>query len=186
MTKQDTSFPSGPGVDAADRPVLDPTANVIAILAAAVQRQDDLRDAHERYSAKLAETRSHYEDRLREAEAKRIDAIRAVDVNAVSRAAEVSAQQAMTLANQVAVSAETLRNQVAAAASAQATALAAALEPINAAIADLRRVQYESVGQRTQVVEGRDSNKALYALGGFVISLMLAAITVVGFLAAAK
>ena len=84
--------------------------------------------------------------------------IRAVDVGAVNRAAEVSATQAQTLATQVAVSAETLCTQVAAAATAASTALSAALEPIQKDIADLRRAQYEAQGQKTQVVETRDTS----------------------------
>ena len=38
--------------------------------------------------------------------------------------------------------------------------LSAALEPIRKDIADLRRAQYEAQGQKTQVVETRDTNSA--------------------------
>jgi hypothetical protein len=141
-------------------PANEPTKNVIDLVAAAIQRQDDLRDLESRHLRELADLRAHYDQRLREAETARIDAIRAVDVGAVNRAAEVSATQAQTLATQVAVSAETLRTQVAAAATAASTALSAALEPIQKDIADLRRAQYEAQGQKTQVVETRDVNSA--------------------------
>jgi hypothetical protein len=80
----------GPGVDAQGRPVVDPTQNVLNVLAAAVGRQDDLRTSEQRHLERLTEVRMQYDRELREAEAKRIDAIRAVDVAAVGRAAEVS------------------------------------------------------------------------------------------------
>jgi hypothetical protein len=150
----------GPSVDRYGSPVIDPTKNVLDLVAAAIERQDDLRGLESNHLRELADLRAHYDHRLREAETARIDAIRAVDVGAVNRAAEVSATQAQTLATQVTVSAETLRTQVAAAATAASTALSAALEPIQKDIADLRRAQYEAQGQKTQVVETRDTNSA--------------------------
>ena len=148
----------GPGVDQYGQPVVDPTKNVLDLVSAAIERQDDLRTLESQHLRELADLRAHYDARLREAETARIDAIRAVDVGAVTRAAEVAATQAQTLATQVTVSAETLRTQVAAAATAASTALSAALEPIQKDIADLRRAQYEAQGQKTQVVETRDVN----------------------------
>jgi hypothetical protein len=150
----------GLGIDWYGAPAIDPTKNVLDLVAAAIERQDDLREQESRHLRELADLRAVYDQRLREAETARIDAIRAVDVGAVNRAAEVSVAQAQTLANQVAVSAETLRTQVAAAASAASTALAGALGPIQKDIADLRRAQYEAQGQKTQVVEARDVTTA--------------------------
>jgi hypothetical protein len=164
--------PDGLGVDRSGGPVVDPTKNVTNVLEAAVQRLDDLRAAEVRRVNDLAEQRHEYDNLLREAEAKRIDAIRAVDVAAVQRAAEVSAAQAQTLATQVAVSAEALRGQVAAAQSAAAVALAAALDPIQKDIADLRRVQYEQVGQKAQVVENRGASASVYAVIGAVLGFV--------------
>jgi hypothetical protein len=149
-----------PSVDRYGAPVVDPTRNVLDLVSAAIERQDDLRGLESSHLRELADLRAHYDERLREAETARIDAIRAVDVGAVNRAAEVSATQAQTLATQVTESAETLRTQVAAAATAASTALSAALEPIQKDIADLRRAQYEAQGQKTQVVETRDTSAA--------------------------
>jgi len=145
----------GQGIDSEGRPVIDPTQNVLDLVQAAIQRQDDLRSMADTHAVYVAELRADYDRRLREAETARIDAIRAVDVGAVQRAAEVSITTASTLAAQVAASAETLRAQVAAAATATATNLATALEPMQRAIDDLRRAQYEQAGVRTQVVEQR-------------------------------
>jgi len=167
----------GPGVDAAGRPVIDPTENVKSLTEAAVRRLDDLANMRTHYSDRLEAQRAIFESRLREAdrelrkaESDRIDAIRAVDVGAVQRAAEVSAAQA-----------EALRNTVAAAAAAAATALGAALDPIQKDIADLRRAQYEAQGQKAQVVETRASAGSVYGLIGAVGGLILLAIAVVGF-----
>jgi hypothetical protein len=157
---QEARSSSGPSVDRYGVPVADPTANVLGLVNAAIRRQDDLRGLEAQHLRELANLRAHYDERLREAETARINAIRAVDVGAVNRAAEVSATQAQTLASQVTVSAETLRTQVAAAATAASTALSAALEPIQKDIADLRRAQYEAQGQKTQVVETRDTSAA--------------------------
>lgn len=144
--------------------VYDPTANVLQLVAAANQRQDDLRQSEFNHLREIIRIRSEYDGLLRIAEAKRIDAIRAVDVGAVNRAAEVQATQATTLAAQVAVSAETLRTQVANTAAAGAIALAAALEPIQKDIAELRKTQYEQAGQKVGTVETGNAAEALAAV----------------------
>lgn len=170
----------GPGVDIAGRPVIDPTANVTAIVEAAVKRQDDLRLASERRADDMANLRAHYDELLRakdaqlaQKESDRIDAIRLVDVGNVSRAAEEAATRANTLATQVATAADVVR-----------TTLATALEPIMKDIADLRRAQYEAQGQKTQVVEGRSANGAVVAAVGLGITLVVALIGLIGFIAA--
>lgn len=187
---------TGPATDRHNDPVIDPTANVLALVDKAIERQDDLRKKDEVLVKTVLEERAHFnseqrqhireildlraaaDQELRHAESKRIDAIRAVDVGAVAAAAAVQATQATTLAAQVSSSAEALRNQVAAAATAQTVALAAALEPIIKDIADLRRAQYEAQGQKSQVVESHaaGANVGLWvglAFGAF--SLILAA-----------
>jgi hypothetical protein len=150
----------GPAVDASGRPVVDPTANVLQLVEAAIKRQDDLREAADRHVHQIAELRARYDEKLRLAETARIDAIRAVDVGAVNRAAEVSTQQASTLAVQVAQSAEALRTQVAAAATAATVALAAALEPIQKDIQDLRKTQYEQAGGRSIAAESKVDSRS--------------------------
>jgi hypothetical protein len=149
----------------------DPTANVLQLVDAAIKRQDDLREAEARHSREVQALHAHYEAQLRAAETGRIDAIRAVDVGAVQRAAEVGATQATTLAAQVATSAETLRTQVAAAATAATVSLAAALVPIQEAIADLRRAQYEAQGVKTQTGDTRLNVGAV--LGGLSVLLVI-------------
>ena len=114
---------------------IDPTANVLALVAAETKRHDDLRAMAIGMTEKLAaaesnrvneqlKLRAEYDEQLREAEAKRIDAIRAVDVAAVAVANERSIQQASVLADQVAKSAEALRSLVSTSAEAVAKNLA--------------------------------------------------------------
>ena len=134
----------------------DPSRNVLDLVDAAIQRQDDLRAAESRHVREIASLRAEYAQELRETETARIDAIRRVDVEAVQRAAEVQATQATALAGQVSAAAEAMRTQVAAAASAATIALAAALEPVQKDIADLRRAQYEAQGEKGQRVETQD------------------------------
>jgi hypothetical protein len=147
------------GVDAEGLPVIDPTQNVLDLVQAAIQRQDDLRRAESRHVREITTLRAEYTAELRRAEAARIDAIRAVDVGAVNRAAEYAAQQATILANQVSTSAEALRNQVSASDAAARAALLQALDPMRKDIADLRRAQYEALGGKVAVVESKDDRR---------------------------
>lgn len=173
----------GIGVDAHGGGVIDPTSNVLALVEAAVTRQDDLREAgaarlnqitelRAEHNAELIRLRSEYDDKLRAAEALRINAIRAVDVDAVQRAAEVVATQQLALQAQVTASAETVRAAAAAAAVAVSDTLTRITEPIIKDIADLRRSQYEGVGQKTQIVE----TQAIGASTGMVVGLVVSGV----------
>jgi hypothetical protein len=169
---------AGAGVDASGNPVLDPTKNVLDLVDAAINRQDDLRELTAAHVKEIVALRAEYDKELREAETNRIDAIRQVDVGNVQRAAEVQAAQALTLATQVTTSAEALRAQVATTATAFDAKLTLALEPIQKRIDDLTRAQYETVGQKTQVVEARSSIAGIYAFASVaigVIGLIIAA-----------
>jgi cobalamin biosynthesis Mg chelatase CobN len=185
----------GPGVDIAGHPVRDPTENVKDLMDASIKRIDDLREMETRHQdririlmmghvTEMANLRGEFGEKLRNAESDRINAIRAVDVAAVQRAAEVADLRAQTLAAQVAQSAETLRVQVAAVAAASATELTRALEPIQRAIDDLRKSQYEAQGQKTQVVEARGSSTTMIAMAAIGISFMILLVAVAGFLVA--
>ncbi len=172
-----TGQSTGPSVDRFGRDVIDPTKNVLDLVAAAIARQDDLRRAESAHMRELAQVRSEYNARIRESdletaalraryeeqlrtqESARIDAIRAVDVGAVSRAAEVSAAQAQTLATQQQASADALRNQVEQARIATADALAQALAPITKSIEDLRAAQYQQQGEKSSKVETSSSDR---------------------------
>jgi len=165
----------GPSTDRNNEPVIDPTRNVLDLVGAAIQRQDDLREMESKHARERAELMAGYEDKLRVAESERINAIRAVDVAAVQRASEVANQQAATLALQVSTTADAFR-----------MALDAKVEPIQRRIDDLSRAQYEAQGQKTQVIEAtsRSGNIGLWvgtsvaALFG-VVGIIVAAVAVI-------
>ena len=180
----------GPGVDRFGRPVVDPTENVLQLVAAAIQRQDDLRAAEARHLREieamraeslrnerahlreLAEQRAEYDNRLHKAEANRIDAIRAVDVTAVQQTAAAAETRATALAAVVTASAEALRNQVSEVRQASDLTLAQALAPISEAISDLRRAQYQAQGEKTQVVEQRAQVSGVQAFVATVVTIL--------------
>ena len=159
----------GPGVDAQGRSVIDPTANVIAILQAAVQRQDDLREYEAGCIREVITLRADYDEKLRVSESARIDAIRAVDQGNVTRASEVAAAQATALASQLQVSAEALRAQVEATRITTADTLAAALQPIQNDVAVLREVQFRQQGEKGAVTDQHDLRNDTR---NFVVALM--------------
>lgn len=154
----------GLGVDARGNPVIDPTANVLQLVQAAIARLDDLREVGLRHVNEISAGRGEYEQKLREAEAGRIDAIRAVDVQAVQRAADVQAAQAATLATQVTDTA-----------AAFALALDAALVPIKKDIADLRQVQYETAGGKAQTIETGTSRNAVAGIAVAAAAIIVSA-----------
>ena len=123
-------------------PVIDPTANVIALAGANDRRQDDLRNMESAHIEKMADLRAQHAKELRVIETERINAIREVDTQNVGRAAEVAAAQA-----------DALRGQVEAARIAVADTLSTALEPIQKDIAELRKTQYEQAGQKAAAAD---------------------------------
>jgi len=145
---------TGLGVDKAGNPVIDPTKNVLDLVAAESRRQDDLRLAAEKLSdvkhehaKELIELNANNSRELRAAETKRLDAIRAVDVAAAALDKERATAAAATLANQVATSAETLRALVATTATTAATAASAVTGPLAERISSLERASYEGSGK---------------------------------------
>jgi len=160
---------------------VDPTKNVRELVEAAIARQDDLRQSEAAHIREILELRAEFAKELRatdmnrrDAETARIDAIRAVDVAAVQQAATVASTQATTLAGQVAAAAEAMRTQVAATTTSFAAALTAAIAPINDAIADLRRAQYEQQGMKAQTSDTRLNFGAM--IGAFGVLVAFAAL----------
>ncbi len=170
----------GLGVDASGGPVVDPTANVLQLVEAAVGRLDDMRRAESAHLRDLLERDRQHAAEIRALETGRLNAIRDVDLAAVQRAAEVQAQAALTLQGQVAASAEAMRTQMAAAAGAAAERLALAVKPLSDVVAALQQQQYINAGQKVQVEETRDSRgetrlnlSAVVAVVGFLLALTM-------------
>jgi hypothetical protein len=148
--------------------VVDPTANVYALVEAETKRQNDLREALELRIADggqhirelLALDRAHAAE-IRDLETKRLDAIRAVDQAQIQRAAEVQATAALALQAQVVTSAETVRTQQATFAQSFTDALTNAIKPLADTLAIVQQQQNlqagELAGQRIQVAESRDT-----------------------------
>lgn len=155
-------------------PVIDPTKNVIELVAAAMLRQDDLREVEKTNTREVLKLQSDFHRELRVSEKERLDAIRKVDVEAVATAAFAADARASTLAKQVTDSAEALRSQVSAAAIASDVALKAALDPITKDIAELRKVQYENAGSKAQTVEARDITRDTSGTRGMWVGLGVA------------
>lgn len=144
----------GLATDSQGGPVVDPTENVKALTEAANLRQDDLREASDKFNLsqidhvkEIQDLHMQYKQLLSIAEAKRIDAIRAVDVNAVAIASERATQQAAVLADSVTRSADTLRNLVASTATNIAEQLKQIVDQFNTRISAVERSQYEGQGK---------------------------------------
>lgn len=168
----------GPATDAYGTTVIDPTANVIRDINAAVRRLDDLANKESKFNIRLhkqevysarqenrhlreiVHIKSEYQTKIAKAESRRINAIRAVDVQAVASARLEAEGRATALASQVALSAEAMRVQVAASAAAAATALLGEIGPLKKDIADLRQVQYETAGGKAQGTESQGGYRA--------------------------
>ena len=191
--------------------IIDPTANVLSLVAAAVLRLDDLRKAEMLRVDQLrdAEIRrvneqmtllSAHSAQLNLAEAKRIDAIRAVDVNAVSVANERASAQAQVLANQVSQSAETLRALVAQTATTVAQQLAQVSSGIAERLSALEKSSNEGIGKNLfrdpqmelllrEMKETRETmtsrggrSEGIGAVAGWIVSGIMALIAVLGFI----
>jgi hypothetical protein len=147
-------------VDRYGTPVIDPTANVLDLVRAAIERQDDLRNMSAAHAREMRETARMYEERLavkarqlQGAEAGRLDAIQTRSDLTVQRAAEVQAAQQQALATQVTATADTFR-----------ASIATELAPLKASIEDLRRAQYEQQGEKSSKVETSTADRDILAI----------------------
>lgn len=152
-TKQVTS---GLGVDSRGGPVVDPTANVIALNDAANKRQDDLREAERRYNdlryehvAAVLTLHAQHHKELAIAEAARINSIRQIDREEVAKTAGSANIALSTLAASQAAQAETLRNQVATTAQAAEGRRALDMAEVNKRLSALELGASSATGRQT-------------------------------------
>jgi len=145
---------NGIGVDAHGGPVIDPTANVLSLVDAAVKRLDDLAEADRRsnhleheHVREIATLRASHEKELRDMEAFRLNAIRQVDQLAVSTAADRALQAIQALAATTASNADNLRNALASTATTIATQTTAANAAMTERIAALEKSSYLGAGR---------------------------------------
>jgi len=145
---------------------VDPTVNVLGHVQAAVQRQDDLREAESKFLAsalkhhkQVAELRatharefgllkSEHAKELRDAETARVNAIRQVDVQQRDTQAQTAAAAITALASNVSTVAETLRTAAAQMATNLAEQAAQQNEAINRRLVALEQASYEGRGKQ--------------------------------------
>ncbi len=155
----------GLAVDSEGNPVIDPTENVLALVVAAVKRQDDLRVAAEKFMeaelthVRLTEAlRAEHSRELNDKESNRLDAIRQVDVQNGNAAAAAAADAIRVLAATTAANAEKLRTdlnataatmakQTADVAATMAAQQAGTVAGITERIAALEKSSYEGIGK---------------------------------------
>ena len=159
----------GHAVDFMGGPVIDPTANVLALVEAANRRQDDLRemnnariDAELRHEEQIGELRARHQEfvdllraRHQEAidalESKRLDAVRNVDQLAAKTEADRAASAVTALATAGTTTAVTLRSTVDTSAQALATQFANTVTTLTERIAALEKSSYTGQGKQAVV-----------------------------------
>lgn len=151
----DRGISQGPATDTHNRPVVDPTQNVMALVQAASRRQDDLRlaskelnDAKLLHLKEISDLRAIHANELRQAESDRLDSIRQVDREDVNKTALAAQAAIATLAATAATTAETLRTQVATTAQAQQTSFQTAMGEVVKRISALELSSSEGKGKQ--------------------------------------
>lgn len=161
---------SGPSVDRAGTPVVDPTPNVKDLAESYSKRQDDLREKDKEISdikhvhmkelaalraehnATVGTLREAHQDKVSNKEAARIDSIRQVDREEVAKTAVAANLAITTLAKQTSDLQQSLAKQVSDTAAAQETRNSAQYSEINKRISTLELNQSEGRG-KTSVVD---------------------------------
>lgn len=170
-------------------PVVDPTENVMSLVAASNLRQDDLREMNSKYQEIVSTLRADhqrgmdalrasYQRELSKAEANRIDA------SALAESRRVDAVIASMKAD-VALASEKSSATAAALATSVASAAVSTVAQINEVrnshdnrLAVLEKNQYSSGGAKAQQTEGQVGNRwaigIAITIGLFVLAFMLA------------
>jgi hypothetical protein len=154
MAAQKLLSRNGLGVDRAGGPVIDPTANVIALVEALAAKTDDLRaadnkfyDAQNAHQKEMADLRAKHAALLRTSDLLVLEKTRAVDVSVGAQSAVQLATAVQTLATTSSRDAETLRSQLTATAQIIAKQTAESFEGVNVRLAALERSSYEGKGK---------------------------------------
>jgi ribosome assembly protein YihI (activator of Der GTPase) len=146
---------AGMGVDAHGGAVIDPTANVIALVRAEKTRSDDLRKAERRYFMaqlrhveKTSKLRSEHQAKMDAAESARIDSIRQIDIQGTATAAAQALTAIQTLSAANATREEQVRTLVSSTAAGLATTNAAASAEFNKRLATLEQSSFLEMGKQ--------------------------------------
>lgn len=167
MANQRVKEPPGAAVDSEGRAVIDPTENVKALSEAAAKRQDDLREASDKFnmaeiahvkemavlraghSAEMGELRDKYQAKIQSAETDRLNSIRQVDREEVAKTAVAANTAIQTLAKQTTDLQQTLAKQVTDTAAAQETRYSAQSSDYNKRLSALELSSSEGRGKAT-------------------------------------
>lgn len=174
---------------------IDPTRNVLDLVAAGATRADDLRELNDRRldaeiriiatqvscAKEVALLRVDHHRELRKAESERLDSIRQVDREDVNKTAAQALSAIATLAAATTTTAETLRGQVATTAAAAQMSLANSMAEVNKRLSALELSQSSGGGEKA----GRLSQQqlammivtflvGLVIIGGAVIAIAYA------------
>ena len=145
---------NGRSVDARGKVAYDPSENVIALTKAEARRQDDLREAQDKYQdmvnthvRELVNLRALFVRDMSIAESKRVDAIRQVDQANVSATAERALAAIQTLERTTASNAENIRTTLTTTATTIAAQWAQTVAEISKRVAALEQTSYASSGK---------------------------------------
>ena len=148
--------PPGMATDSSGGPVVDPTANVIALNDAANRRQDDLREANNRWIIaeiqqlkELLRAQAEHAKELAEKESSRLDSIRQVDEVTKTAAQAQNSLAISTLAKQTTDIATTLSTQVQTTAQAAEARRQADMAEVTKRVSALELALSASVGKST-------------------------------------
>jgi len=154
---------TGLGVDASGAPVIDPTANVIALVQANKEAADTLRDMHDRYIAaeigtvketvkwieKLSDVHQRHDGQIHQMEQDKLAAFRASDEAARLTEADRTLAAVQLVARTAETTANDIRSVLTSTATTLATANAARDREFNNRIAALEKSSYEGAGKGT-------------------------------------
>jgi hypothetical protein len=163
-------------------PYIDPTDNVKALVELTAKHQAELGAMASGHVRELMQRDREHNRELRQAESDRINAILAENAGNVQRAAEVQAAQQQALAAQVTASAETVRSQMTATAATVAETLRTTVAPMLTRLDELSRAQYETQGQKQQVVETRDVRTDSRLNMNLMLAVFMAVVAVATFI----
>jgi hypothetical protein len=140
-------------------PAIDPTANVLSLVSAAMKRQDDLRQMEAGYQAQLAMAESRRIDALNLAESRRVDARLGAQEQQAALATEKLTNTATTLAAQVVATAEAMRASVAATAEQTSELIGVLRDSHDKRITELEQNRYQLGGRDIQRDQGRQGSQ---------------------------
>ncbi len=170
--------------------VIDPTANVLQLVAAAMSRQDDLREAETKHRNAVSDLRDRLGKEIREAErngqrdlalaeSRRIDALIEAQDQRVTLASSKAELTAAALAERVDASAKALAASVEASAKALAATVETTAKTLSERIVPLEQFRYENAGQIAQRSEGRAQSQWVIGVVMSLPSTIIAAVAVV-------